>query len=129
METESQEAGPRRRFLVVDDSEDNRFLARHALLKAFPGAEVIEAATAEAAIGIAQSAHLDGVVTDHHLGDQDGAGFMQQLRDAGVRCPVVMVTASSDPRVHRRAYDVGAARVFAGSDWDFVPFFRKLMGP
>ena len=114
-------------FLVLDDDEDTRFLARHALERAFPGARVFESANADDAVSAAQSASFDGVITDHHLGTGDGASIIRRLRAAGVACPVVMVTASSDPSVFRHAYEAGAARVFAGSDFDFVSYFRKLL--
>lgn len=113
-----------RTFLIVDDTEDNRFLAGYALRKAFPGACIVEASTAEEALNIAPKLDLDGVLTDHHLGASDGAQLMHDLAAAGVRCPVVMVTASPDPAVHRRAREAGAAQVFSGTKTDFVGYFR-----
>lgn len=117
-----------RTFLILDDDEDNRFLARHALERAFPGAQVLEAADIPDALAAAKGLHIDGVLTDHHLGEHDGPILIQQLRALGVQCPIVMVTASSDPKVFRRAYAAGAARVFAGSDFDFVGYFKSLLG-
>lgn len=114
-----------RSFLLVDDSEDNRFLQAHALRRAFTGARIVEAATVEQALSAAAVDRFDGVITDNHLGAKEGPEFVQHLRAAGVSCPVVMVTASSDPNVHRRAYDAGAARVFFDSDLDYVGFFRR----
>lgn len=113
-----------RTFLIVDDTEDNRFLAGHALRKAFPGAHIVEASTADEALDIAPKLALDGVLTDHHLGASDGDKLMRDLAAAGVRCPVVMVTASPDPAVHRRAREAGAAQVFSGTKTDFVGYFR-----
>lgn len=114
-------------FLVLDDDGDSRFLARHALEKAFPGSAVLEATSTDEAIQAAKNATFDGVITDHHLATRDGAAMIGKLRDLGVRCPVVMVTASSDPAVFRRAYAAGAARVFAGTDFDFVGYFRAVL--
>jgi CheY-like chemotaxis protein len=120
---------PARTFLVVDDHEDNRYLTHRLLLKAFPGSRVVEAATTVDALAAAQWGRFDGILTDHHLGARDGAAFLQELRTLGVNCPVVMVTSSSDPQVHDRAYKAGAARVFAGADLDFVSYFRSLFTP
>ncbi len=116
-----------RTFLVLDDDADTRFLTRHALLRAFPGARVLECAHPDDAVTQASGIDLDGVLTDHHLGDSDGVSIIKRLRAVGVRCPVVMVTASSDPSVFRRAYEAGAERVFCGSDFDFVGYFRRVL--
>jgi DNA-binding NarL/FixJ family response regulator len=114
----------KRTFLVLDDDDDTRHLTRVHLQRAFPGVVVLECTDTEAAISQAQGHDLDGVITDHHLGTSEGSSIIQRLRDAGVRCPVVMFTGSSDPSVYRRAYEAGAARVFAGSDTDYIGYFR-----
>ena len=115
-------------FLVLDDDPDNRFLVQHALRKAFPDAVVLEASFTDEAVTRAAGVDLDGIITDHHLGRVDGSSLVQRLREVGVQCPVVMITSSSDPAVFRRAYEAGAARVFAGSDVDYVGYFRNLLG-
>lgn len=115
-------------FLLLDDNEDNRFLTGYALRKAFPGARVIESFDPDQALQFAQYLALDGVLTDHHLGARTGATFIRELRDLGVKCPVVMITASSDPAVHERAYGAGADQVFAGCEADFVSYFRTRLG-
>ena len=119
---------PVRKFLILDDDEDNRFLTAHALRKGFPGARVLEAGTVEAALNFARTEALDGILTDHHLGSCDGVQFMQKLKESGLRCPVVMVTSSSDPAVHRRAHAAGALRVFGGASREFVSYFREYLG-
>lgn len=116
-------------FLIVDDNEDNRILTRYALRKAFRGSQVLETDSIDEALRLARDHAPDGIVTDHHLGTQNGKSFVGDLKTAGVTCPVVMVTASSDPAVHQRAYDAGASRVFAGSDVDFIGYFRRLFRP
>jgi CheY-like chemotaxis protein len=112
-------------FLVLDDDDDSRFLTQHALKRGFPGCQIVESLSPDDTLRRIHAVKPDGILTDHHLGTHDGAAFMHQLRDAGVGCPVVMLTSSSDPAVHRRAYAAGAARVFAGHDRDFVGFFRS----
>jgi CheY-like chemotaxis protein len=115
-----------RTFLVLDDNADNRYLAAHALKRGFPGAQILEAATTQQAVVLAQQTRPDGIITDHHLGVEDGIAFIRDIRKTGLDCPVVMVTASSDPKVHQLAYNAGAARVFAGSQIDFVSYFQAL---
>ncbi len=116
-----------RTFLVLDDDEDARLLTRIGLERGFPGARVFECAQADDAVKLATGVNFDGIVTDHHLGTNDGALIIKRLRDVGVRCPVVMVTASSDPNVFRRAYEAGAERVFSGSDFNFVGYFQRIL--
>ncbi len=115
---------PDRTFLILDDDKDTRFLTRHALERAFPRAIVIECESTEAALRSAEGRTFDGVITDHHLGARGGDEFVRELRARGVRCPIVMVTASCDPKTFQRAYDAGAAHVFADEDYDIVGFFR-----
>lgn len=114
----------KRTFLVVDDNEDNRYLASYALQKAFPGANVVEAHMIDDALRLARELHPDAILTDHHLSVDYGTHFVEKLAANGIRCPVVMVTASLDPSVHRRAYAAGAAHVFAGHDFDFIGYFH-----
>lgn len=111
-----------RTFLILDDDADNRFLIRHRLLKAFPEALIIECHDPVQALAEASEQRPSAVISDHHLGLGDGIGFIEQLRADGHRCPVLMVTASSDPAVHLRARAAGAAGVFAAADRDFIDF-------
>ena len=115
-----------RTLLVVDDDNDTRHLTRIRLERAFPGITVLEAIDRQSAVPAASRQPIDAVITDHHLGTEEGAGMIAQLRQAGVRGPIVMFTGSSDPAVYERAYAAGAAHVFAGRDTDFVAYFRAL---
>lgn len=114
-------------FLILDDDEDNRVLARHALLRAFPNAHVVESADPAAALLAVADLSLDGIVTDHHLSTSDGAIFIRQIREKGIGCPVIMVTSSVDPQVSRRAYEAGADRVFAGNDFNYVGYLKTAL--
>jgi CheY-like chemotaxis protein len=117
----------RRTFLVLDDDEDGRFLARYALEKAFPGARVLEAAEPANALRLVVATPLDGIVADHHPGLLDGPALIQQFRAAGISCPVVVITASCDPSVPVRAYAAGAARVLAGCEFDLARCFQDAL--
>lgn len=115
----------RQRFLVVDDEEDGRVLTRYMLKKSFPAAEVVECSSADEALRAMGHTHFDGIIADHHLGRDDSTWFIRQARQADLECPILMVTASSDPAVHRRAYEAGASQVFADGHFDFVVFLRS----
>ncbi|MDO8542142.1 MAG: response regulator [Opitutaceae bacterium] len=114
-------------FLVLDDDPDIRFLNRHALERAFAGCEVIECETASDALQRCSITKPDAVVTDHQLRGDNGAAFIADLRRQGHTCPIVMVTASSDPAVRAQAYAAGATRVFVPGSLDFPAYLREVL--
>jgi CheY-like chemotaxis protein len=114
-------------FLILDDDADNRFLNRHALEKKFPQATVVECSSINEALDCCSSVCVDAIVTDHHLAGPDGAAFIKGVRSRGVRCPVVMVTASADPRVKREAYAAGASCVFNNGDYGFPDYLQTVL--
>jgi two-component system, chemotaxis family, chemotaxis protein CheY len=116
-------------FLVLDDNATSRYMNRSLLETEFPRSQVIECGTVRDAIAVSNRVHLDAVITDHHLGESDGAEFVAKLRAHGATCPVVMVTNSSDPKVHERAYAAGAARVFHDGKMDFTGYLRQKLQP
>lgn len=115
-------------FLVLDDNPDGRLLNRGLLEHAFPRSTVVECSSPNEAINASSRLRLDAVITDHHLGESNGGEFIRQLRAQGATCPVLMVTASSDPKVHARAYDAGASRVFFGDNMNFTGYLRGKLG-
>lgn len=115
------------KFLIVDDEEDSRFLLRHFLRKGFPAAEVTECASLDEAILVVRKTHFDGIITDHHPGTPDVIGVIREARQQHTGCPILMVTASSDPQVHRRAYDAGATQVLADGDFDITGYLRAKL--
>jgi CheY-like chemotaxis protein len=116
-----------RTFLVLDDDATTRFLNRAMLETEFPNNTVVECGTVEEALTASCGRSLDAVITDHHLGESNGSEFVERLRAQGARCPILMVTGNSDPKVHDRAYAAGASRVFFGSDTDFTEYLRQTL--
>lgn len=119
-----REVGGRRTFLVLDDNADTRYLNRALLESEFPNSLVVESQTVEEALAASEGHQLDAVITDHHLGESNGSEFVASLRSRGAICPILMVTGSSDPKVHARAMAAGASRVFFGSETDFTGYLR-----
>ncbi len=114
-------------FLVLDDDATSRALNRDLLETAFPRSTVIECGSVDSAIAASTKLQLDAVISDHYLGQSDAGEFLRTLRRNGATCPVLMVTGSSDPKVHARAYEAGATRVFAGQDSDFIGYLRDTL--
>ena len=98
---ETQAAAPARerlggRVLVVDDSEDNRRLIRHFLVRA--GAEVETADGGAEGLRLFERARQAGaphdvVVMDIQMPGMDGFAARQALREAGCRVPIIALTA------------------------------------
>ena len=100
----------RKTILLVEDEFDTRELLGRALERA--GYAAITAANAAEALTAAQAASsIDAVVTDVVLGADSLAGLelMTALRRAGVRAPVVIITAFADVEKLKIALNEGAA--------------------
>jgi DNA-binding NarL/FixJ family response regulator len=96
--------------LLVEDEADTREMLARALER--HGYRCTAAATAQEALDRARTeASVDVVVTDVVLGKDDQAGLrlIAQLRVAGVRAPVVVVTAFADVQKVKVALNEGAA--------------------
>ena len=95
------------RILVVEDEQDTRELLGRALERA--GYACVLAADMEAALARAQEP-LDVVVTDIVLGLDDNRGLqlVRELRQLGLRAPIVVITAYADLDKVKSALNEGA---------------------
>src|SRR5579883_2546247 len=83
-----------RALLIVDDDEILRRALRAQLAANEGFAQIVEADTGAAALDRAKGQVFDMVLLDVGLPDQDGRQICQALRDAGTRCPIIMLTAA-----------------------------------
>jgi two-component system cell cycle response regulator DivK len=102
--------GAGKKILVVDDKEENRRLLRKILvLHAYI---IIEAATGEKAIELAQTERPDLILMDIRLRDGiDGIEATRRLKKlpSVANIPVVAITASVSPEDMQRALDTGCS--------------------
>ena len=77
--------------LLIDDSEDSRYLARLYLER--DRAQVTEARSAAEALGLMACHHYDVIITDVQMPDMDGYELTRKLRADGVTTPIIGVTA------------------------------------
>ncbi|MFT0761606.1 response regulator transcription factor [Scrofimicrobium sp. R131] len=105
---------PEARLLVVDDEPNIRDLLASSLR--FAGFEVREAADGAGAYHEAQEFHPDLIVLDVMLPDMDGFTVTRRIRDAGMRIPVLFLTARDDMRDKVQGLTVG------GDDYVTKPF-------
>jgi DNA-binding NarL/FixJ family response regulator len=98
--------------LLVEDERDTRELLTHALERA--GYACVATARAREALDRARAgAAIDAVVTDVvlHGDDTGGLRLLVDLRRAGLRAPVIVITAYADVEKVKTALNEGAAHL------------------
>ncbi|HEX2222962.1 MAG TPA: response regulator [Thermoanaerobaculia bacterium] len=97
------------RLLLIDDSPDDRLLARRALLKDFADLplEVEEIGDPESLRRFLEAGGFDAVVTDYQLQWGDGLEVLRDVKALFPGCPVVMFTSSGDEEVAVEAMKSG----------------------
>jgi DNA-binding NtrC family response regulator len=80
-----------RKFLVVDDVPENRFLLAKTLLRKFPGAIVQECEETVTAVAAARDDRLTAVVV-HRAIDSDGLSLTAAIRGANPTVPIIIVS-------------------------------------
>lgn len=96
------------RIIIADDHPLFRTALSHAIGKVWPDAVVIEAGSAGAARrALTESA--DALLLDLHMEDSHGLTVLMDLRQDFPALPIVIVSASEEPRVYAAASQLGAA--------------------
>jgi DNA-binding response OmpR family regulator len=97
---------PRSRILVVEDDQPLRAAIARGLREA--GYEVEQAATGGEALAVAQRGRHDAIVLDILLPGMRGDAVCASLRAAGLRTPVLMLTALDAVEQRIAGLDAGA---------------------
>ncbi len=108
-----------RRLLVLEDDDSIRAVLRLALED--EGYEVVEYATAEAALAAVPDLAPDAMLVDLMLGGLDGFTFIRQVRLVS-DAPIVVVSARAD------THDIVAALEAGADDYVTKPFQTKEIG-
>ena len=95
-------------FLVVEDDEDDFLHVRQLLKKSVGEVEVERAATAEAAVAMANDHPHDLCFVDYRLGDKDGLEVLRELKNRDEAAPVIFLTGQGDEEVAVQAMKAGA---------------------
>ncbi|WP_271078494.1 response regulator transcription factor [Aurantiacibacter sp. MUD61] len=96
------------RIIIADDHPLFRAALGHAVANVWPDAQVIEASSAgEARAALAEPA--DCLLLDLHMEDSHGLSALMDVRQDFPAVPVVIVSASEEPRVYSAAAQLGAA--------------------
>ena len=97
---------PVKRILVVEDEPLVRDLV--ALTLTHAGYEVVTAPAYPEGLQAITTGHFDLAVVDVMLPGGDGMDLTRRARDAGVRCPILILTARGETTAKVRGLDVGA---------------------
>jgi CheY-like chemotaxis protein len=80
-----------RKFLIVDDNPESRFLLVKTLLRKFPDAVLQETHDGDSALQLAKSGPPDAIIV-HRAADVDGIALTRRLRETESTVPIVMVS-------------------------------------
>jgi len=105
-----------RRLLVLEDDDNIRAVLRLALEE--EGYQVVEQASAEAALAAVPGLDLDAMLVDLMLGGVDGFTFIREVRHVS-DAPIVVVSARGD------THDIVAALEAGADDYVTKPFQTK----
>ena len=128
---DTDEAHPRRRILVVDDSVTTRMLEQSVLEEA--GYEVTTAIDGAAAWELLAEDEWDLVVSDVEMPRMDGFALCTAIRGSPrlSRTPVVLVTALEKQEHRAKGLDVGADAYIGKSSFDqrsLLETIQQLLG-
>lgn len=98
------------RVVIADDHPLFRSALAHAVGKVWADAAIIEASSAaEARAALADGAGAEALLLDLHMADSTGLSVLMDLRQDYPALPIVIVSASEEPRVAAAAAQLGAA--------------------
>lgn len=96
------------RIIIADDHPLFRTALSHAVTKVWPEGDVIEAGSAsEAREAVEQGCEV--LLLDLHMDDSQGLAALMDFRQDFPALPVVIVSASEEPRIYAAASQLGAA--------------------
>jgi DNA-binding response OmpR family regulator len=102
-----------RKFLIVDDNPDSRFLLVKTLLRKFPQAVIQETQDGESAVALTRAEPLDALIV-HRAAEVDGITLIRMLRDVNSSIPIVMVSGLDRAK---QAVEAGATTFLNYDAW------------
>ena len=97
----------RHKILIIEDDTDLRELIAEKLLL-YEEFIPIEAATAQRGLELLKADLPDLIILDLGLPDTYGLDLLKVIRDHGVKCPIVILTAETNENVLVKGLDLGA---------------------
>ncbi|SDD88010.1 EAL domain-containing protein [Aquimonas voraii] len=101
---------PRIRVLLIDDDEDDVYLARAMFDEVVDfRAEVVAAGSLEQGFRLLGESRFDICLVDYRIGPDSGIAFIEQVARSDSRVPVILLTGQGSREVDLRAMEAGAA--------------------
>ena len=97
------------RIIIADDHPLFRSALARAVGKVWPDAAIIEASSAAEARAALSEGAAEALLLDLHMADSSGLSVLMDFRQDYPALPVVIVSASEEPRVATAAAQLGAA--------------------
>ncbi|MCP5395990.1 MAG: response regulator transcription factor [Sphingomonadaceae bacterium] len=97
------------RIVIADDHPLLREAIRATVEHVWPDRDIVEAGSAAAARAEADKGAVELMTLDLHMADSSGLQMLMELRQDFPAMPVVIVSASEDPRIQRGAKELGAS--------------------
>jgi FixJ family two-component response regulator len=96
------------RVLLVDDNEDQAFIATEALAED-PRIDVMDVSSGQARLDQLDKGTFDLVILDYSMPQMTGMDVLRKMRSIGIEVPFIMVTGYGDERVAVEAMKLGAS--------------------
>lgn len=97
------------KILLVEDDEVDRMAVSRALKTTGLSAEIVAAVDCQSAIAILNQQSFDCVLMDYRLPDGDGLQLVQQIRDLGLKLPLIVLTGQGDEQIAVQLMKLGAS--------------------
>jgi DNA-binding NarL/FixJ family response regulator len=97
------------RIIIADDHPLFRSALAHAVGKVWEGYAILEASSAAEARAALAEGGAEALLLDLHMADSSGLSVLMDLRQDYPALPIVIVSASEEPRVAAAAAQLGAA--------------------
>jgi len=94
------------KILVIDDEENIRFAFKTHLSD--EGHEVQTAEDFASALEVISNTNLDVIIADIILGGRTGIDILQEVKNKGMNCPVIMITGEPNIKTAAEAVRLGA---------------------
>jgi CheY-like chemotaxis protein len=104
---------PARKFLIIEDNLDNRYLLTRTLARKFPNAEIRECGDIATARAVATGESVDVVIL-HRADLSDGIELIRDVRQLNPAVPITMVSRVDRTR---EALAAGATRFLPYDEW------------
>lgn len=92
IQSKPKEKTSKNRILLVEDHEQMRNFLKTVL----DNYEIIEAENGQEALKVLENNSFDIIITDYMMPVLDGEGFVMQLKEKGIKTPVIVLTARRD---------------------------------